>query len=71
MIKKLIPSKIKSKVKLAMHSGSKYHCPICGFKSKDLYPIGIDVPVLKEKQVVGAGLRNGGCFKCHSIDRER
>ena len=71
MIKKLIPSKIKQQIKLALHSGNNYQCPICGYKSKDLYPIGIDVPVLNEKQVVGAGLRNGGCYKCQSSDRER
>ena len=71
MIKKLIPSKIKQQVNLAFHSGNKYQCPICHYKSKDLYPIGKDVEVLKEKQVVGAGLRNGGCYKCNSTDRER
>tara|TARA_B110001450_G_scaffold255193_1_gene282123 strand:- start:34 stop:816 length:783 start_codon:yes stop_codon:yes gene_type:complete len=71
MVKKLIPSKIKQLIKLALHSGSKYQCPICGYKSKDLFPIGKDIPVLKEKQVVGAGLRNGGCYKCGSSDRER
>ena len=71
MIKKLTPTKIKKQIKLAIHSGTKYQCPICGYKSKDFYPIGINIPVLKEKQVVGAGLRNGGCFKCDSSDRER
>ncbi len=71
MIKKLIPSKVKQQIKLALNSGTKYKCPICGYKSKDFYPIGLNMPVLKEKQVVGAGLRNGGCFKCNSSDRER
>ena len=71
MIKKLIPLKIKQQVKLALHSGNKYQCPICGYKSKDLYLIGIEIPVLKERQVVSAGLRYGGCYKCDSSDRER
>jgi len=62
---------VKQQIKLALHSGNNYQCPICGYKSKDLYPIGINVPILEEKQVVGAGLRNGGCYKCNSSDRER
>lgn len=67
----LIPSRAKQIVKLVIHSGSKYECPLCGYKAKDLSPIGIDIPVLKEKQVIGGGLRNGGCYKCDSSDRER
>ncbi len=71
MIKKLIPSSIKRKVKLCLHAGNKYQCPICGYKAKDLFPFGLDLPVLKEKKVIGAGLRNTGCYKCNSSDRER
>lgn len=71
MIEKFIPSVVKQRVKLALHSGNKYQCPICGYNAKDLYPIGIDISVLKEKEVIGAGLRNGGCYKCNSSDRER
>ncbi|MFQ5334755.1 MAG: class I SAM-dependent methyltransferase [Flavobacteriales bacterium] len=71
MIKKIIPSTIKRIIKLALHSGTKYYCPICDYKAKDLYPIGQDIPVLQKKEVIGAGQRNGGCYKCNSSDRER
>lgn len=73
-IKKLIPTRIKETIRagnLILHKGNKYHCPFCGYNSKDLFPIGIDIPVLNEKKVIGAGLRNGGCYKCGSNDRER
>lgn len=71
IIKKTIPSTVKRIVRLAMHSGDKYNCPFCGYNAKDLSPIGANFKVLTEKQVIGAGLRNGGCYKCGSTDRER
>lgn len=71
MISKLLPSKLKRKIKLVLHAGEQFECPFCGYAAKDLAAIGIDVPVLREKQVVGAGLRMGGCHSCGSIDRER
>lgn len=58
-------------IELAWHSGDRYTCPFCGYHAKDLSPIGADFKVLTEKQVVGAGLRKGGCYKCGSTDRER
>lgn len=71
MNKRFILNKIKQIILLPLYSGDTYHCPICGYNSKDLAPIGHDVPVLKEKEVVGAGRRNAGCYKCGSSDRER
>lgn len=62
---------IKNKFTLITHKGDNFHCPFCGYKAKDMYEIGIDIPVLREKKVVGGGLRKGGCYKCHSYDRER
>lgn len=56
---------------LLSHWGIKYKCPFCGFHSKDLFPIGIDNPTIKRYQIIGAGLRNAGCPKCASTDRER
>lgn len=71
VINKLIPYKISQGVTIALYSDTLNICPICGHYSKGFYPLGLDIPVLKEKQVVGAGIRNGGCYKCHSLDRER
>lgn len=71
LLRRVIPSKAKQVIKLAVHSGNKFNCPFCGYNAKDLSLIGSDLKVLKEKQVVGAGIRNGGCYKCGSTDRER
>ena len=56
---------------LFVHWGLKYKCPICGFHSKDLNPIGIDNATIQKYQIIGAGRRNAGCPKCGSTDRER
>nr|WP_314493683.1 methyltransferase domain-containing protein [uncultured Chryseobacterium sp.] len=66
-----IITRIKKKIKLLLHSGSKYHCPYCGYNSKDLKIVGHDLKVLRDLQVVGGGKRAAGCFKCGSRDRER
>jgi len=51
--------------------GFQHQCPFCNeyFDTPDM--IGLDFPVLIEKQVVGAGKRLGGCPHCSSYDRER
>ena len=63
--------KLKQKINQLRHSGSAYQCPICGYKTNNFYKIGLDFPVIREKQIIGAGRRNGGCYKCNSSDRER
>ncbi len=71
ILNKILPSKINQFIKLKAHSGDKFNCPFCGYNAKDLSPIGTNIKVLNEKHVIGAGLRNGGCYKCGSSDRER
>ncbi len=56
---------------LFQHRGDRYVCPFCGYRAKDLAPLGFDFPVLKELEVVGGGLRDAACHKCRSTDRER
>ncbi len=52
--------------------GTKYECPICSSHIKKLNPTGLQVPVLKNNSVVGAGYRlNAECPVCFSIDRNR
>ena len=58
-------------IDLLSHWGLKYKCPICGFHSKNLNPIGIDNAAIQKYQIIGAGRRNAGCPKCGSTDRER
>src|SRR6266496_2933435 len=74
-IKKLIPVSAKNYLKkqyiLARHKGNKYYCPLCNYHSRDLAAFGQDYPVIKEKQIIGAGKRFGACYNCGSNERER
>jgi len=57
---------------LPFYAGDKFECPFCGARLRKLLPAGKDLPILKEKKVIGAGKReNGFCPRCHSLDRER
>jgi SAM-dependent methyltransferase len=53
------------------NSSIKYTCPFCNYSSNELSAIGSDIPVLSEKQVVGGGVRQAGCYRCGSTDRDR
>lgn len=77
-LKKLLPTTIKRPLKafshqckIILYKGSKCICPICGYQSNKWASIGFAIPVLTEKQVIGAGKRSAGCYKCGSSDRER
>jgi len=55
-----------------LYVGDKYYCPFCGGRFRKMLSCGLDVPVLKEMKVVGAGYRaNAICPRCRSTDRER
>lgn len=69
--RQLLENIIPRQIKKTLHKGNKFFCPLCGFHANSLAPIGRDVPILKEKKVIGAGLRNAGCYSCGSTDRER
>ena len=56
---------------MQLHRGDKYYSVICGYWSKDFFPIGLNTPANKEKRVTGGGRRNAGCWKCNVTDRER
>ena len=70
-LKSLVPRALGNKIKLFLHRGDKYTCPFCNSSLQDLQPFGLDLPVLREKGVVGAGRRNSVCYVCGSTDRER
>lgn len=53
------------------YAGSKFECPYCGFKSKSLYTIGLPHQANIDNDIVGAGQRQGGCYSCDSMDRDR
>jgi hypothetical protein len=54
------------------YTGTKFTCPLCSRSFRKFLPTGLKSPVLKEKNVIGAGYRlNALCPYCLSGDRER
>ena len=52
--------------------GKNYYCPYCNNTFRKFRPGGIDLPVIYEKQIIGAGYRlNDVCPRCNSLDRDR
>lgn len=62
---------LKNEVLLIVKRGNKFVCPFCNYSSSGLKQIGTDSKANREKHIIGAGLRNAGCYKCGSTDRER
>ena len=55
-----------------LYIGNEFECPFCGGHFRRLIPAALDLPVLKELNVVGGGYRsNALCPRCYSSDRER
>jgi SAM-dependent methyltransferase len=67
----LHPAALRRRFTLWRHRGTRYRCPFCGYRARDLAPTGEDLPVLAEKRVVGGGRRRAACYQCGSTDRER
>lgn len=67
----IVPAKVRRTVKLWLHRGSAVTCPFCGYQARDMVMSGHDLPVLREKQVIGAGRRPVNCYRCGSSDRAR
>lgn len=54
------------------YRGNRLTCPICGHSFRKMLPGGFDLPVIREKHIVGAGRReNDICPYCQSTDRDR
>lgn len=79
LAKRIVPYRIYSPILDLYHYlssrkyvGDEFECPLCGGHFTKFLPAGFSFPVLKEKQVVGAGYRlNTTCPRCFSGDRER
>ena len=67
----VIPTVLKSRVNVLLHRGDRYLCPLCGYRCDDWAIGGYDVPILREKHVIGAGRRRSACYRCGASDRER
>lgn len=73
--KRIIPKEyrpvVKKNILRLLYFGKAYHCPVCQANVRLLKPLGYDLPVILEKQIVGSGLRNAMCPVCGSSDRVR
>lgn len=75
LIKNIIPEAYHKSLKYSIlrlrYAGGVNFCNVCETKIKKWQPLGYDLPVLTEKQIVGAGLREAMCPVCMSSDRIR
>jgi SAM-dependent methyltransferase len=77
--KKIIPFWLGQKMRGAyqkvlgqVYKGKDYYCPFCKHSFSKMLPDGFDLPVIKEKQIIGSGRReNCTCPRCFSKDRDR
>lgn len=52
--------------------GNTYKCPVCNKEFRKMLPGGFDLEVIKQKEIIGSGLRNNNiCPYCQSTDRDR
>ena len=78
-IKKFIPFTLGQKLRglwqktqSIYYKGNRYHCPFCGNTFRKMLSGGFDLPVIREKNIVGSGRRkNDVCPRCYSTDRDR
>lgn len=71
-----IPGRLLKSIYLTLrglyYRGNHYTCPVCEHSFRKMLPGGSDLPVIKEKHIIGAGRRdNDICPYCQSTDRDR
>lgn len=75
LLKQIFPHKFLKRLKLSVrkikYAGKKYYCIVCNSNIKLWKPLGYDLPVISEKQIVGGGYRLAQCPVCDSSDRIR
>ena len=75
LIKKIVPpvyhKKVKYAILRAVYYGKQNYCNVCNSHVKKWLTLGYDLPVLEEKQIIGAGMRAAMCPVCMSSDRIR
>lgn len=75
IIKQFIPGPWRDGVKRAAlkfkYYGHQYYCPVCDAHTRKQKPLGLDLPVIREKQIIGGGYRMALCPVCNSSDRIR
>jgi len=75
IVKAVIPLQFRPWIKRfilrIVYFGIRYYCPVCKSHTRLHEPLGLGFPVIKEKQIVGAGHRIALCPVCDSSDRIR
>jgi len=75
LLKQIFPhqflKQLKLKTRRIQFGGKKHQCPVCKSNIKLWKPLGYDLPVITEKQIVGGGRRLAMCPVCDSSDRIR
>lgn len=75
LIKQVIPPRFRPWIKLHalrfIYAGKRYYCPVCNSHTRLQKTLGFDFPVIREKNIVGAGVRDALCPVCSSSDRIR
>lgn len=75
LLKQIFPHRFLKQFKLTVRKiryvGNKYNCPVCKSNVRQWKPLGYDLPVIIEKQIVGGGYRLAMCPVCESSDRIR
>ncbi len=55
-----------------LYSGSSRECPVCSRTFRRFLPDGLDLPLFREKRIVGGGLdADALCPGCRAVNRER
>jgi len=62
---------VKTNARKIRHFGIQHYCNICKSGIRAWKPLGLDLPVIREKKIIGAGRRNTLCPVCFSSDRTR
>ena len=74
-LKSLVPRAARTRIKYTVlgmkYHGSTYHCPLCNSDTRLQKALGFDLDVIREKRIVGAGVRNALCPVCNASDRIR
>ena len=75
-LRTIVPAKFRPRLRKiytrTYYFGFKYKCPLCHSFLRTFRPYGLNLPVLKQKQVIGGGQREKAvCPVCGSLDRER
>lgn len=77
-IKNILPNSLARSLKQMylclrglLYQGTKYKCNLCNKEFRKMIIGGFDLPVITEKQIVGAGIRQHICPYCQSTDRDR